>query len=81
MLAISIKDTGIGIPKSQQGQIFQKFFRGDNARKLETEGSGLGMYIAKEIVEMHKGRLWFESRENKGSKFTFTLPLVEDENT
>jgi len=79
-LAVSVKDTGIGIPKDQQGQIFQKFFRGDNARKLETEGSGLGMYIAKEIVEMHKGRLWFESRENKGSTFTFTLPTIQDEN-
>ena len=80
MLAVSVKDTGIGIPEDQQNQIFQKFFRGDNARKLETEGSGLGMYIAKEIVEMHKGRLRFESRENKGSTFTFTLPMIKDEN-
>ena len=80
MLAVSIEDTGIGIPEDQQGQIFQKFFRGTNARKLKTEGSGLGMYIAKEIVEMHKGRLWLKSEENKGSTFTFTLPTVRDEN-
>jgi len=81
MLAVAIKDTGIGIPKNQQDQIFQKFFRGDNARKLETDGSGLGMFIAREIVLMHKGKLWFESKEDKGSTFTFTLPTVQDENT
>ena len=80
MLAITIKDTGIGIPKEQQDQIFQKFFRGTNARKIKTEGSGLGMYIAKEIIQMHRGKIWFESVENKGSTFTFTLPTVQGEN-
>ncbi len=70
-----IKDSGIGIPKDQQSKIFNKFFRAGNANKIETAGSGLGLFIAKEIVEDHGGNIWFESEENKGSSFYFTLPI------
>jgi signal transduction histidine kinase len=70
-----IQDTGIGIPKNQQHRLFTKFFRAPDAIKMETDGSGLGLFITKNIIEAHKGKIWFESEENKGSSFYFTLPL------
>ena len=73
-ILISVKYTGIGIPKDQQKRVFTRFFRGANAIKTETEGTGLGLFIAKNIVDAHGGRIWFESKENKGTTFYFTLP-------
>jgi PAS domain S-box-containing protein len=72
---IKISDTGYGIPKNQQNKIFTKLFRADNVIGKDTEGTGLGLYIAKSIVEQAGGKLWFESNENKGSTFFVTLPL------
>jgi len=69
-----IKDNGIGIPEKQQSKIFEKFFRADNALTQATDGTGLGLYIAKAIVEAHSGKLWFESVEGKGTTFFFSLP-------
>ena len=77
-IEFQIKDTGIGIPKSQQERIFTKFFRGFNATKLATEGSGLGLFITKNIIEAHGGKIWFESEEGKGTTFYFTLPVKEE---
>jgi PAS domain S-box-containing protein len=77
-IEFSIKDTGIGIPKNQQERVFSKFFRGANATRIETEGSGLGLFITKNIIEAHGGRIWFESEEGKGSTFFFTLPVKEE---
>jgi PAS domain S-box-containing protein len=74
-IRIMIQDTGIGIPDSQQDQIFSKFFRADNAVKSETEGTGLGLFICKNIIEAHGGKIWFESKEGQGTTFWFTLPL------
>lgn len=74
-LEVAVKDTGVGIPKNQQSRIFDKFFRADNVIKMQTEGSGLGLFISKNIVEKHGGKIWFESEENKGTTFYFTLPL------
>lgn len=74
-LFLIIEDNGIGIPKKDQKFVFIKFFRAKNAVKLQTEGSGLGLYIAKKITEKHNVILTFESEENKGSIFTFQFPL------
>lgn len=70
-----VKDAGVGIPKSQQGRVFDKFFRADNTAALKAQGTGLGLYLAKAIVEGHGGKIWFESEEGVGSTFYFSLPL------
>lgn len=74
-LTVSVKDSGIGIPDKDRPFIFQKFFRSEIAQKKQNEGSGLGLFIAKNIVNAHGGRIWFESTPGKGSIFYFTLPL------
>ncbi len=74
-LYFEIKDTGVGIPKDDQKFIFQKFFRSENAVRQQTQGSGLGLFIAKSIIERSDGQIGFESEENKGSTFWFTLPI------
>jgi PAS domain S-box-containing protein len=72
---IKMSDTGYGIPKSQQDKIFTKLFRADNVVGKDTEGTGLGLYIAKSIVDQAGGSLWFESEENKGTTFHVLLPI------
>ena len=72
---VSVKDSGVGIPKNQQLRMFSKFFRAANVIRMETEGSGLGLFISKNIVEAHGGKIWFESEEGKGSTFYFNLPV------
>jgi signal transduction histidine kinase len=70
-----IIDDGLGIPKKDQKYIFQKFFRAQNAQLHQTQGSGLGLYIAKSVAESMRGKIGFESDENKGSIFWFTIPV------
>jgi len=72
----TIVDTGYGIPKNQQDKIFTKLFRADNVREKDTEGTGLGLYIAKSIIDNSDGKLWFDSKENKGSTFYLELPSI-----
>jgi len=74
-LVISVADNGYGIPKHQQSKIFTKLFRADNAAKLDTEGSGLGLYLVKSFVDFSKGKISFTSKENEGSTFYVSLPV------
>ena len=73
---IRVTDTGYGIPAADQGKIFTKLFRADNVRDKEAEGTGLGLYIVKAVVEAGGGRIWFDSLEGRGTSFFITLPLV-----
>jgi signal transduction histidine kinase len=72
---VSVRDQGIGIPQDQRERIFEPFFRSSTAVEAKTVGAGLGLYISKEIIERHDGRMWFESDEGVGSTFSFSLPL------
>ena len=76
-IELSIEDSGIGISEDQKERVFTKFFRGANVIRVETEGTGLGLFIAKNIIDAHKGKIWFTSEEGKGSTFYFTLPFGE----
>ncbi len=80
MIEFSIADSGVGIPKEEQKYIFQKFFRSKNAVRNQTGGSGLGLHITKRILEIFGGKVWFESQENKGTTFYFTLPIYKKSN-
>ncbi len=71
---LNVQDSGIGIPVSETKNVFTKFFRATNAAKEVAAGSGLGLFIAKNIVEANHGKIWFESQENKGSSFFISLP-------
>ena len=76
----AIKDSGIGIPKKQQDQIFKKFFRAENAFKMVPEGTGLGLSLVKSLVDGWGGKVWFSSEggseEGGGTTFFFTIPLA-----
>ena len=74
-LYFEINDNGIGIPKQDQKHIFQKFFRSGNILQHQAGGSGLGLYLAKAVIEKSKGKIGFKSEEGKGSTFWFTLPI------
>jgi len=73
---LSVRDHGIGIPAHQQGRIFSRFMRADNAHAYNIGGTGLGLYLCRELVERHGGRIWFESVEGQGSTFCVSLPLA-----
>jgi two-component system phosphate regulon sensor histidine kinase PhoR len=73
---ITVSDTGIGIPTSDQERIFERFYRVDAARSREAGGTGLGLSIAKHIIEAHGGRLWVDSVIGEGSKFYFSIPIA-----
>jgi len=74
-ILFSLADNGVGIPDREQNKIFKKFFRANNTMKLQTSGTGLGLFIAKAIIESHAGKIWFVSKENIGTTFYFSLPL------
>lgn len=73
-IEIRVADTGIGIPKSQQERIFDRFHQVDGSLTRKAKGTGIGLHIVKEYVELHGGKIWVESEEEKGTTFTFILP-------
>src|SRR3989344_16664 len=75
---VTVKDNGVGIPTGQKERIFTKFFRASNVLRIDTEGSGLGLFISKNIVDAHGGKIWLESAENEGTAFHFSLPVKEE---
>ncbi|NCS83028.1 GAF domain-containing protein [Candidatus Saccharibacteria bacterium] len=74
-IEFTVKDTGIGVPLDEQAQLFNKFFRATNARRQRPDGTGVGLYLAKRVVQDHHGEIIFSSKEGKGSTFGFRLPL------
>ncbi len=72
---VSIRDHGVGIPREKQGHIFQRFYRAHTGTPYDYGGMGVGLYLCREIVKRHAGRIWFESEEGQGSTFHFSLPL------
>ena len=75
-IVLSVHDHGIGIPAQQQAAIFGRFMRADNARACGIGGTGLGLYLSRELVALQGGRIWFESTEGQGSTFFVALPLA-----
>ncbi|MDD5291484.1 MAG: ATP-binding protein, partial [Patescibacteria group bacterium] len=71
-----VSDSGMGIGKEDLPNLFKKFSRGSGTSTIHTEGTGLGLYVAREMVEAHKGKIWAESKgKGKGSKFCFEIPI------
>ncbi|MBK5240957.1 PAS domain S-box protein [Clostridium sp.] len=76
-IVVCVRDTGIGIPKEKQSCIFDRFIQVDKSLTRNREGSGIGLSLVKELVEMHGGKIFLESEVNKGSKFSFELPIKQ----
>ena len=72
---LEVHDTGIGVPKSERAHLFTKFFRATNARKQRPDGTGVGLFLAKKVIDAHGGRVLFDSTEGEGSVFGFRLPV------
>lgn len=73
----TVNDTGIGVPRAEQSQLFTKFYRASNARKQRPDGTGVGLFLAKKVIDAHDGKIVFHSAEGKGSTFGFRLPIDE----
>lgn len=78
MMQISVSDEGVGLTEEQQENIFDRFYRADNALTRETQGVGLGLYIVRSLVEEHGGHIWVQSKSGEGTTFSFTLPLSQE---
>lgn len=71
---VYVSDQGIGMSKADQENLFQRFYRADSALSRKTQGTGLGLYLSKAIIEAHKGTMWVDSLYGQGSTFYFELP-------
>jgi signal transduction histidine kinase len=76
---VSVSDTGIGIPRDRQSEIFKEFAQADGSTTRRHEGIGLGLPITKRLVELHGGRIWVKSQVGQGTTFAFSLPLSQPE--
>lgn len=77
-IEVKVSDTGVGIPKDDIAKLFSKFFRAANVIHLQTDGSGLGLFIVKSIIMRHGGQIWVDSIEGKGTTFTIVVPVIEE---
>ena len=75
VVRFEVQDTGIGVPESARARLFGKFFRAENVSTVETEGTGLGLYIVRLIVERSGGEVWYEPAAPRGSRFVVQLPV------
>ncbi len=75
---VAVTDYGIGIKQRDQEKLFQRFYRVENERAKNISGFGIGLYLASEIIQRHKGKIWVESQEDAGSTFYFSLPVTVD---
>jgi signal transduction histidine kinase len=78
---LSVSDQGIGIPEVAQANLFQQFYRATNVEAQQIQGMGIGLYVVKEVVNIHDGEITVQSREGEGSTFTISLPLYKDSST
>jgi signal transduction histidine kinase len=74
-ILVKVQDNGVGIPAEAVPQIFEEFYRADNVKAEAVEGTGLGLSIVKQILNAHSGKIWVESEQDKGTTFSFTLPI------
>lgn len=74
-IKIVVKDNGIGIPDAERKDMFRRFFRASNAMLSETDGTGLGLYITKNVIERHNGQIWFETKQGEGTTFYIVMPF------
>jgi len=77
-IEVKVSDTGVGIPKDDIAKLFSKFFRAANVIHLQTDGSGLGLFIVKSIIMRHGGQIWVDSVEGKGTTFTVVVPVIAE---
>jgi signal transduction histidine kinase len=77
LMQIEIEDTGVGMTPAQLQKLFRPFYRADNPLRERSGGTGLGLLIAKSIVEEHGGEMWVTSEQHKGSTFSFVLPVEQ----
>ncbi len=77
-LQVKVSDTGVGVPKEDLPKLFSKFFRASNVVQLQTDGSGLGLFLVKSIIVHHGGQVWVDSIEGKGTTFTVRVPMIAE---
>lgn len=75
MVEVSVEDNGIGVSPEEKAHLFAKYYRTDAAKKINSAGTGLGLYLVKQVIFQHKGKVWVDSIQGKGSIFHFTLPI------
>ncbi|HXF90498.1 MAG TPA: ATP-binding protein, partial [Candidatus Nitrosotenuis sp.] len=72
---VKVSDTGIGIPKEHMPKLFSRFSQADSSASRKYEGTGIGLALSKELVELHHGKIWAQSEEGRGTTFLFTIPI------